>query len=518
MSLVRNLKIGRRLGLAFLVMVVLMGVMAAVARLGLATVGDHLAAVLKDRYVKVRQVQSIFDELNLQARSARNMLLLETSEERANETGSIQGSRQRALDVYDAMVPTITDPDAKATLDAVMGIRKEYGASLENFLRLAAAQDTDRARAELLTKLRPAQLAYVAKLTKLVERQEVLMAEAGAQASAAVDRTLWLLLATLVVGGGVGLVFGFVATRSVTQPLAEVQRTMESVAGGDLSLEVTVDRGDELGDLQRSLSRMVTGLRGLVREVRSGVDSVTTASTQIAMGNLDLSSRTEQQASSLEETASAMEQMNGTVRAAADGAREAMVLARSASETAVEGGEAVHRVVSTMDAITASSRRIEDIIGVIDSIAFQTNILALNAAVEAARAGEHGRGFAVVASEVRSLAQRSAGAAREIKSLISASATTVETGGREVAAAGDTMRKIVDQIQRVSSLVAEISGAAQEQSRGIEQINQAVAQMDQVTQQNAALVEESAAAAGSLEHQAKRLADAVASFKLMAAG
>ncbi|SEL23338.1 methyl-accepting chemotaxis protein [Roseateles sp. YR242] len=515
MSVVGKLKIGTRLGLAFGLLVVLMMLMAAISRGGLDNIDHRLGEVLDDRYVKVRAVSRIFDELNLQARNARNVLLMDKADERSAELSSIRDSRQRAGEIYEKLIPSIRDPKAKELLGQALETRKTYGASLDAFMAQVAGQNMDAARIELLNRLRPAQLAYVAELRKLVEQQEQLMADSGVKANAAVEQTSMLLLGAVAIGAVAGLIFGVLATRSVTRPLAKVRQAMEAVAAGDLSRDVPVDRGDELGDLQQSLSRMVTGLRGLVQEVRTGVDSVTTASTQIAMGNLDLSSRTEEQASSLEETASAMEELTGTVRQAADGAREATALAQSASVTAADGGEAVGRVVATMNAITDSSRRIEDIIGVIDSIAFQTNILALNAAVEAARAGENGRGFAVVASEVRSLAQRSAGAAREIKSLISTSTISVETGGREVAAAGETMRKIVDQIQQVSALVSEISGAAQEQSRGIEQINQAVAQMDQVTQQNAALVEESAAAAGSLEHQAKRLSEAISSFKLV---
>jgi methyl-accepting chemotaxis protein len=277
---------------------------------------------------------------------------------------------------------------------------------------------------------------------------------------------------------------------------------------------VEVDRKDEIGQLLQGLHDMSQNLLKTVREVRSGADTIATASSEIATGNLDLSSRTEQQAGSLEETASAIEQLTSTVKQNADNAREANQLALTASNVAVEGGAVVGQVVDTMGAINESSRRIVDIISVIDGIAFQTNILALNAAVEAARAGEQGRGFAVVASEVRSLAQRSASAAKEIKSLIDDSVDKVGSGTRLVEQAGKTMTEVVSSVKRVSDIVAEISAATQEQSTGIGEVNHAITQMDQVTQQNAALVEEAAAAAGSLQDQAAKLAQVVSVFKL----
>ncbi len=509
-----KLRIGTRLALAFGLLILLMIMMTAVSHSGLVRIDTRLDNILDDRYVKVRTINRIYDELNQQARNSRNTLLVDTGTERQKELASIAKSRQKATELYDALVPTIRDPNATQLLAQALDARKAYGESLDGFTRLVSNEDLDGAKAHLLNRLRPLQLTYVDALQKLVEQQEKLMTAAGEEASVAVDDTTRLLLIAVVIGAIAGVAFGVMATRSVTRPLKEALRSMEAVAAGDLSQAVVADRTDELGDLQRSLQRMVLSLRGLVTQVRTGVDSVTTASTEIATGNLDLSSRTEEQASSLEETASSMEEITGTVRQTAGSARMATSLAGDAAQTARRGGEVVDRVVHTMGAITESSRRIGDILGTIDSIAFQTNILALNAAVEAARAGENGRGFAVVASEVRTLAQRSATAAKEIKGLIAESAATVESGGREVAAAGDTMREIVGQIGRVSELVNEISGASVEQSRGIEQINHAIAQMDQVTQQNAALVEESAAAASSLENQAKVLAAAVASFKV----
>ncbi len=311
-------------------------------------------------------------------------------------------------------------------------------------------------------------------------------------------------------------VIGLVASlvRSLRRRLEVAHHALTSIASGDLTVAPEAGADDEIGRLIHAIGLTRDGLRNVVREVRASTDSIADASAEIAVGNADLSHRTEQTASNLQQTASSVDQLNGTVQHSASSASQASQLANSASEVALRGGEVVSQVVSTMEDISASSRKIGDIIGVIDGIAFQTNILALNAAVEAARAGEQGRGFAVVASEVRNLAQRSADAAREIKTLISASVERVESGARLVGDAGTTMTDIVDAVRRVSSIVDEISTASTEQSHGIGQVNSAVTELDQMTQQNAALVEQSAAAAESLKEQARRLSDVVKTFRL----
>jgi len=303
---------------------------------------------------------------------------------------------------------------------------------------------------------------------------------------------------------------------SIVEPIRAAKRAAQIIAEGDLSQTIDAQGHDEAAELLRALAQMQDSLRSLVSQVRSTSDSIGTASAEIATGNQDLSSRTEQTASNLQQTASSMEQLTGTVKQSADSARQANQLASSAAEVAARGGVVVSQVVATMEDINASSKKIADIIGVIDGIAFQTNILALNAAVEAARAGEQGRGFAVVASEVRSLAQRSAEAAKEIKGLIGASVEKVEGGSRLVADAGQTMKEIVESVGRVTKIIAEISAAAAQQRDGIGEVGGAVTQLDQMTQQNAALVEESAAAAESLKDQANKLASAVGGFKLAA--
>jgi len=334
-----------------------------------------------------------------------------------------------------------------------------------------------------------------------------------------VEAVFWERLAIFSAGAAalvamLGAISFFIA-RSITRPLTQAVRVAKTVAAGDLTSHIDlVQSNDETGELLHALREMNESLVRIVGEVRSGAETITTASSEIAHGNMDLSSRTESQAGSLEETASSMEELTSTVKQNADNAFQANGLAQAASEVAVKGGDVVLQVVETMGSINASSRKIVDIIGVIDSISFQTNILALNAAVEAARAGEQGRGFAVVAAEVRTLAQRSASAAKEIKSLIDNSVHQVEVGSKLVNLAGDTMTEVVTSIRRVTDIMAEITAASREQSQGIEQVNRAVMEMDDVTQQNAALVEEAAAAASSLQDQAVNLSQVVSVFKL----
>jgi methyl-accepting chemotaxis protein len=309
-------------------------------------------------------------------------------------------------------------------------------------------------------------------------------------------------------------VIAYLMSASITRPIGKALDVANTVAGGDLTSRIEVRSTDEAGQLLQALKTMNENLAQTVHAVRSGTDAIATASGEVAAGSQDLSARTEQQAGALEETASSMEELTSTVKQNADNARQANMLAESASTVAARGGNVIGQVVGTMEEIHAASGKIADIIGVIDGIAFQTNILALNAAVEAARAGEQGRGFAVVATEVRNLAQRSAAAAKEIKGLIADSTGKVETGNRLVNEAGATMSEIVDSVRRVTDIMTEITAASQEQTSGIEQINQAIAQMDEVTQQNAALVEQTSAAAAAMQEQAARLADAVGVFRL----
>jgi len=506
--------IGARLAIAFALVAALMAAMAIITHTGLANIRQDMDAVLHDRYAKVKIINGIGDDVNLHARIVRNLVIMDSEAQRQQEIKTLLESRQRVGQAYENLRNRINLPQALALFDKVQLERAGFVAEEDELVKLVQAGDLAGAKTVLLEKLRPRQLAYQTRLEELTVFQEQLMEASGASTLATIGNVILLTSVGALLGMVIAAVAGLVVTRSVTRPLSEVVKALKTVAAGDLTIEVKADRGDELGELQRALRDTVGALRQLVGEVRSGIDSVTTASGQIAAGNQDLSSRTEQQASSLQETASSMEQLTATVRQSADTARAASGLAANASGAAGRGGEVVGQVVGTMEEISASSRKIVEIIGVIDGIAFQTNILALNAAVEAARAGEQGRGFAVVASEVRVLAQRSAEAAKEIKSLIGASSEKVDAGSRQVADAGQAMQDIVTEVRKVRDLINEIAGTSGEQSQGIEQVNTAVTQMDQVTQQNAALVEESAAAAASLAHQAQALAQAVAIFRV----
>jgi len=384
----------------------------------------------------------------------------------------------------------------------------------EQLAEMAANQQYDETRALFNGESAKLYAAMVGNLNAIVKLNASGSARADEEASGVFHGAQRWIVGLLVATVAIGSLLAFVVAANVSRPLKEAVEIAQRVARGDLTLRIRPAGRDETGRLMEALRVMNDSLRDIVNEVRQGTDTIATASNEIARGNLDLSNRTEQQAGSLEETASAMEQLTSTVTQNADNARQANQLAATASDIASQGGDVVGQVVQTMEGITESSRRIADIISVIDGIAFQTNILALNAAVEAARAGEQGRGFAVVASEVRSLAQRSAGAAKEIKELIDDSVQKVSAGSTLVERAGSTMTEVVASVRRVTDVVAEISAATQEQSGGINEVNLAITQMDETTQQNAALVEQAAAAADSLKGQAGNLAAVVGKFKL----
>ncbi|WP_082552258.1 methyl-accepting chemotaxis protein [Massilia sp. Root351] len=434
----------------------------------------------------------------------------------------IANSTKRAQELIKQIEALSTDED-KRLMAELGGVRKAYVDSRDGINKAKAAGNMDVAAALMEKDYQPAAKGYEAMLQKLLEHQNKKIDDAAREidAIAAQSRNLQLVLALLTVAFSVA--FAWWLATGITRPMRQAVDMARRVADGDLTGEQGGGQGrtaagpyarDETGQLLHALDDMHNSLVRIVSQVRSGTDAITSASSEIASGNLDLSSRTEQQASALEETASSMEELTSTVRQNADNAREANQMALAASDVARKGGEAVSDVVGTMQSIDESSRKIVDIIGVIDGIAFQTNILALNAAVEAARAGEQGRGFAVVASEVRNLAQRSAAAARDIKTLIGDSVDKVGAGTRQVAQAGATMQEVVASIERVTAIMGDITHASQEQSAGIDQVNGAITEMDNATQQNAALVEQAAAAAQSMQDQAGELAQAVSVFKL----
>ncbi|MFY1838754.1 methyl-accepting chemotaxis protein [Achromobacter xylosoxidans] len=378
-------------------------------------------------------------------------------------------------------------------------------------IRAGKAQDASRLNLEKVT---PLGITFTQAIQKYVDYADEVGQRVAREANTRINGAIAFLIGLLVVVAVLVVGLYAVFARSVFRPLHEAGRLFDRIAGGDLTNRIEQRGNNEIGVLYAAVKRMQDSLARTVAAVRQGVEEIHTGSREIAAGNIDLSSRTEQQAASLEETAASMDELSSTVKNNADSSRSASQLASAASDVATRGGQAVGDVVGTMRAIADSSNRIADIVGVIDGIAFQTNILALNAAVEAARAGEQGKGFAVVASEVRALAQRSGQAAKEIKGLIDDSVQKVSIGSDQVEAAGATMQEIVVSVRRVTDIINEISSASEEQSQGIQQVNQAVSQMDSVTQQNAALVEQAAASAASLETQAQRLRDAVAVFKL----
>jgi len=436
----------------------------------------------------------------------------EQSSQRLTNDGKVLVERNTKM--LKTMADLITRPDEKTALDNLSNERKPVLAALGKANELKKAGDMAGARDAAEKDLVPLTTAYLQHQRDFVQmleknRDATVQEAQEARRQNAITNTV----TGLIVAFGV-LVIAAQLVRSITQPLTQAVDLAQSIAKGDLTHDTRTERQDEFGVLLNAMSGMASQLRSVVGEVRTRVDALTVASVEIANGNQDLSSRTEQTASNLQQTAASMEQLTSTVNQSADTARQANQLAGTAAQAATRGGDVVAQVVSSMQQITDSSRKISDIIGVIDGIAFQTNILALNAAVEAARAGEQGRGFAVVAGEVRSLAGRSAEAAKEIKTLINASVENVESGSQQVADAGAAMSEIVSSVRRVTDLIGEITASSDEQRSGISQVNAAVGQLDQMTQQNAALVEESAAAAASLRDQAQRLTEVVAVFNL----
>ena len=506
-------KIGTRLGIGF---AVVLGLLVAVLLVGLYSMGQLSARthdIVADKNVKMAAANTMSDNVRNITLAITSVVVAPTEALVQAELAKIGEARKKygaAKETLQKKISTDKETALMAELDAAL----KSGAPLNNkVIELRNAGQTEEAIAFLTQQAAPSLKIVLGALDSLVayEAQQAAQAATDAETLSANARAYMIILGSVAVL--LGAFVAWIITRSITHPINAAVSVAETVASGDLSSHIVVNSSDETGRLLGALKAMNTSLLGVVAQVRHGTDAISTASSEIAAGNLDLSSRTEEQASSLEETASAMEELTSTVKQNADNARQANQLAKSASEVAVRGGSIVSQVVDTMGTINESSKKIVDIIGVIDGIAFQTNILALNAAVEAARAGEQGRGFAVVATEVRNLAHRSASAAKEIKELIAASVANVDTGSRLVNEAGQTMSDIVDSIVRVTDIMGEITSATHEQTIGIEQINMAIAQMDEVTQQNAALVEEAAAASQSMQEQAGELAHVVGFFK-----
>jgi methyl-accepting chemotaxis protein len=514
----RDLRIGTRLGLGFGALLLLITIVTATGAWRLRNVGELGNRIAVNGIDRARQI--LLWQGGVQLAASRVVAAAKNSDpgEQAYFQGLVTESVAANSALQQKVEALITDADGREIVGRIAAHRAKAKQLTESIGKAKAADEHQLAKQLVQDALLPVIRAYLDEMDRLTVQQGVLIdrmvVEVNLQESAGRQAMIVLGCVALAVGAG----FACLLTRSIVRPLRAAVDAVNLVAAGDLTACIESSSNDEIGQLMRALGQMNDSLHQIVAEVRGSTETIATASREIAGGNMDLSSRTEAQAGSLEETASSMEELTATVRQNADNARDAARLAADASGIAQRGGVAVGKMVDTMSAIDDSSKKIVNIINVIDGIAFQTNILALNAAVEAARAGEQGRGFAVVAGEVRTLAQRSAGAAKEIKALINDSVSKVGLGSKLVSSAGDIMNEVAASIGRVTAIVHDISLASKEQSAGIEQVNQAVIQMDGSTQQNAALVEQAAAASCSLEEQAGRLSQLVSAFKLRQKG
>lgn len=509
-----HLSITAKLSLSFCGVVSLLLLLAVLSYLRVAELNREIALTNSERYPNVVLAHSIKDQLNGLTNTMHNMLMVTDAEDLKKEFPKLEAGARIITESTEKLSKTVATPEAKASMKTLIELRQKYAKYQNEFTNLAKESRTEEAKTTLQYVLQPVYISYNDEIEKLLVHQSQIMDMASQQSNKYAQQTVWLVLVITVSAVVLAALLGTLTLRSITRPLKDAVVIAQKVADGDLTSNIHTEATDETGQLLEALRAMNDGLVDIVSQVRQGTETIVTASNEIASGNLDLSIRTEQQATSLEKTSTSMENFTRAIRDNADKAQQANKMAIVATQNAVEGGQVVSEVVMTMDSINASSKKIVDIISVIDGIAFQTNILALNAAVEAARAGEQGRGFAVVASEVRSLAQRSAAAAKEIKNLIDQSVENVSIGSKLVNKAGSTMQTVVASIQNVTQVIGEINHASADQISGIEEASLSIAQMDEVTQQNAALVEQAAAAAGSMKDQANNLSVIVSRFKI----
>jgi methyl-accepting chemotaxis protein len=509
-----NLKIGVRLGWAFALVLALLVLNVAVSFVRMNDAELRMDNMMQDRYYKIGLATDVRYNVSVIHQLMRDAVLADEPQTVRRAADSMNALRAENKDKLGKLDAGIDVTKARDIFTAITAARAKDMEQQQTLLKMLAAGRDHDARELLNGEVAQAQQRYVKLLEDFsVVQEERMMAEAKAAKEGFASGKL-LMLGVAVLAVVLTVAIAWRATMAITRPLNDAVGMARRVADGDLSLRIDATGTNETGQLLGALKDMNDSLVRIVSQVRHGAETMVAASTEIATGNMDLSGRTERQASALEQTASSMEELTGTVQRNAGNAREGNQLARSASDVAARGKTVVAQVVDTMNAINESSHKIVDIISVIDGIAFQTNILALNAAVEAARAGEQGRGFAVVASEVRSLAHRSAAAAKEIKALIGGSVEQVGAGAQLVSSAGSTMDDVVASVGQVAAIIGEISAASSEQSQGIEQVNKAITDMDDVTQQNAALVEQAAAAAQSLREQAENLLHLVGVFTL----
>jgi methyl-accepting chemotaxis protein len=517
----KKLKVGARLGLGFGSVCVLLIVTAALGVTRLESLSAVSSFIAENKVPRVEWSYQASLKVSEITASLRDMLLADDVANRRRARDQVLASRKATKAALDALQRTVVTGEGKDLLRTVMDNRAAFVAGQDTIIGLVEAGKDADARSYLNNEMNKTQDRYRNSLSLLIDHEKREMEEGNREAASTYASARDWMIGLSLLSLGLAAAIGGAITRGLLKQLGGEPDYAAGIAGeiaaGNLAVQVALKPRDQ-SSLLYAMASMREQLDSVVREVRAGTGTINNAAGEIAAGNQELSARTEQQASALEETASSLEELTATVRQNADNARQANQLAGSASSVAAEGGVVVGQVVQTMEAISAASRRIVDIIGVIDGIAFQTNLLALNAAVEAARAGEQGRGFAVVANEVRTLAQRSAAAAREIKGLIDNSAEQVDNGTQLVHKAGATMGAIIESVAKVTGIMADISAASAEQSSGLEQINKAVLQMDQVTQQNAALVEEAAAASAAMQEQAGNLAHTVDQFRLQPAG